>query len=255
MRRPFPALLLWFAACGGPSDDPDAAPPLADGPPATADAPPPDASMASPFLVGTWREVPSQVDGDIPPDQRPRLVLDASGTWTHTSPDETETGTYTADALALTAHGTDPDGEAYTITIGYVATADDLLLGALFPSGTVDGTVGTWIGDAIFNGVAIQQTMVFNADQTAHYERHEGTDVEMYDGTWAYEVDDVVFTTMIGSTTVHLHLQELRGVAIGGPLHERIPAGARVAGGTGRGGGRVFDLWLEPLSHAVRARR
>lgn len=234
MRTGSPVLaVLALAACGGGSSEPDA-PPAIDAVP--------DAGGASPNLVGSWRRLPDQVNPDVPVEMRDVLTLGADGSYALVEDGgaTTNTATYTADATALTVTGTTPEGTA-TLTLGYVATADRLMLGALFPVGAVDGTVGTWHGDADNNGTAITIDLELRADHTAHEEHRVGTDPpDVFDGTWAYDVDDVVFTTMIDTTTVNQHFAELRGVVIGNPFFERIPAAK--PGAAGRGGGPSAPL-------------
>jgi hypothetical protein len=228
-------LVLVLAACGGGSgDEPDAADVTADAP-AGADAAAADAEAAidavssdagppSPFLVGTWRAIPSQVDDEPPPiEDRPVLTLGDDGTWTLLEDGETETATWTADDADVTVVGIDDEGTPHTYVLGYVATADRLMLGALRPLGTVDGTVGTWDGVTTRDGVTIETTLVLRADNTAHLDQIRNDVVVVNrDGTWAHEVDDVVFTYVVGDGTFSIHFQELSGLCLGGPLFERI---------------------------------
>jgi hypothetical protein len=243
------AMVVAGAACGGDdssSGEPDA--PVAD-PPDAMPPPPPDASPASPFLVGEWRQLESQVS-PAPENERTLMTFVDDGTWTlvePTDPSETETGTWTADATTLNLT---VSTSGSTLTSWYLATPDRLMYGALLPVGVVDGTVGTWRGEASVNDEMVTATLELRADNTAHLERQEGTDpIEILDGTWAYDVDDVVFTTMIDTTTVNLHFKEIRGVAIGSPLFERLPAAPARARGTAapRPGRHVAWSWTDQV--------
>jgi hypothetical protein len=230
---PWFLILLAVPACGGDSGgDADAPPSVTDAVvQPMPDAAPPDGGPASELLIGTWRQLPSTFDGEPPPPPELRSVLTLAddGTYTVVDEDETEAGTYTADDRTITVTGEDESGP-YALSLDYLATADRLMLGALFPVGTADGTVGLWHGEAVFDGAAITHDLELRADNTAHYERHVvGGDSEVYDGTWSYVLEDVVFTTMIETVTVNVHYKEIRGEAIGGPLYERITPGERAA--------------------------
>lgn len=230
------SLALVFAACGGGSgDEPDGPGATADAPAGSADAAEPDAAPAtdavssdagppSPFLVGTWRVIPSQVS-DVPPpiEDRPVLTLGGDGTWSLLEDGETETATWTADDVDFTLVGIDDEGTPHTFVLGYVATSDRLMLNTLRPVGDVDGTIGTWFGAAMRDGVTRELTLILRADNTAHYEQtQDDVVITSRDGTWAYDVDDVVFTYVVGDATTHLHFQELPGICLGSPLLERI---------------------------------
>lgn len=194
--------LVLAAACGGdPGNDPDQ-------------------------LVGTWREIPSLVDGDVPLEERDRLIVGADGSYQVVEPDGVQTGTYTADDRDITLS---EGGE--TITMQYVVTDDRLLVGALTPDGDVDGLVGTWAGTAQRGDEHISLVLELRADETARYERDSsdptGDGDEVLEGTWRRDGGDLVTTYEIpsqsgGTITVNLHMQEIPGRALGSPLFERI---------------------------------
>jgi hypothetical protein len=230
--------LIVVAACGGggggdqidgPGESSDAPAGSADAPVGSADAEIAfdaglDAGPPSPFLVGTWRVIPNQVPDEPPPiEARPVLTLTEDGTWSLLEDGETETATWTADADDLTIVGIDDEGTPHTFVFGYVATTDRLMLSALRPVGIVDGSVGTWRGAATRDGETTETTLVLRADETARFEQlRDDVVVVSRDGTWTHDVDDVVFSYVVGDGTHRIHFQELPGVCLGSPLLERI---------------------------------
>jgi len=176
-------------------------------------------------LVGTWRELPSSFDSDTPVDMRTLITLADDGTY---AIDERDGGTdemasYTANGDTLTLTGTE-NGKTTTFIQNYLVTGDRFMLGALFPQGSIDGVVGTWRGSVTFNDDKITLTLDLHADNTVHSDIHGGkaTDNRVQDGTWKFEGDDVVASFVDGNTTTNVHMQQLEGRALGGPLYERI---------------------------------
>ncbi len=176
-------------------------------------------------LVGTWREIPSSFDGDTPIDQRSRITLGDDGSYRVEEPSHNsdESGTFVANSDTITLTGTE-DGKTSKFVDNYVVTGDRFLLGALFPQGTVDGVVGTWKGNVTLDTDTITLTLDLHADNTAHYDRKgsKPADNDVRDGTWKFEGDDVVTSFVNGGTTVNIHMQQLDGRALGGPLYERL---------------------------------
>jgi hypothetical protein len=185
------------AACGGGGSDPDQ-------------------------LVASWVEVPGTLD----PDEQDLLVFTADGTFTTTESDgDVTTGTYEADETALTITGTE-DGETHTFRMLYALEADELMLGALFPDGDVDGVVGTWRGEAAYDGAEATAEITLDPDGTGRYvvNRADG-EIDDHTGTWAPLDEEFVFTyeEVFEETeiTINVHFQQIPGVAIGGPLFRR----------------------------------
>jgi hypothetical protein len=226
------ALVFWCAACGG-GDDPatpvDAAPPQID---AAIDAAPQNPAE----LIGVWVKIPSQVqDPPPPPAERDRMRLASDGTFIYEEEGDDDTGMWSADSAKFTIIGsTSPSGPTSTITSAYRLSGTQLLLPAFLPTGAVTGSVGTWRSVSTTDTKTTTQMVTLRADMTATLEI-ESDNPRVYQGTWAYEVDDIVVTTMIQTTTVHLHFQEIRGVALGSLFEREVTAQAarpthRVAG-------------------------
>lgn len=184
----------------------------------------PDGGSDPADLIGTWRQVPSTFDGNVPVEMRAVLTLGKDGSYVLVQHDggDNKTAMYTADGTSITVSG-NASGTTFTQVEPYVATSDQLMLGALTPDGSIDGVVGIWGAAAKTNDDVITVSLELRQDNTAHYVHDETTgDSETDDGTWAFDQSDVVFTFKVMTTTVSLHLQQLPGLALGGPLFERI---------------------------------
>jgi len=196
-----PALVLALApiaACGGgsgPSSNPD-------------------------DLVASWREIPSTFrDPGEPTDL---LEISDGDRFMLTEPDGTiNIGEWSADDqdLTFTYH---EDGQATDFRSHYVLDGSKLLTGALFPDGAVDGTVGTWRGDASIGSASFERTLTLTADGVAHYVDQSAGEDSDRTGTWSHDGADVVISFEEGGFTLNIHFQELPGIAIGGPLYERL---------------------------------
>jgi hypothetical protein len=210
----FLALPFVIAACG---DDPEAKPDAAPAIDAMIDAP----TQSSSDLVGVWIKIPSQVDETPPPPaERDRFRVNADGTFVYEEEGDDDTGTWTADAATITIMGNNgPGTPVRTITAEYLIKDMRLVWPAFLPMGAVDGAVGTWRSKTTDDGMVVTQTFQVRADMTATLQVDSDEQL-ILQGTWAYEVDDLVFTTMIEQTTLNLHFQEIRGVALG-PLYDR----------------------------------
>ena len=231
------------AACGGgPATEPDASSQID----AAIDAAP----QRPESLIGVWVKIPSQVqDPPPPPAERDRFRLNADGTFIYEEEGDDDVGTWTADTTTFTMMGSNaPGGPTMTLSCAYRLEATQLVVPAFLPVGTVDGSVGTWRTVTTKDAKVTTQTLELRADSTATM-RIESDDPRLLQGTWAYDVDDVVFTTMIDTTTLNIHLQEIRGVALGSLFEREVAAMASLPRRMRRGAGehveyRDLQAWL-----------
>lgn len=182
-----------------------------------------DSSGSSdPDLVGTWRQLESSFN-PTPVDMRTVITLGDDGTYAIDEHGTHEMADYTANGERITLTATE-NGKTITFIENYFATSDRLMLGALFPIGSIDGVVGSWRGSTTYDSDEITLTVDLHADNTVHRERMGGKadDNSVRDGTWKFEGDEVITTFVEGATTIDLHAQLLDGRALGGPLYERI---------------------------------
>jgi hypothetical protein len=169
-------------------------------------------------LVGTWRYLPKQSIGDVPEAERQVVTFAADGSYEIRAIDDVESGHFVAHGRDLTI---DPGGDHW-ITTNYLATADRLLVDAMFPVGAVDGTAGVWRGAQSADAGSATVTLTFDPDGGGRLEQ-TGPATTDVDGTWTHVGDDVVFTYLSRSgTPVPKRYQEVPGVAVGEWLYERI---------------------------------
>jgi hypothetical protein len=169
-------------------------------------------------LVGTWRYLPKLSIGDVPVDERQVVVFGADGRYEIASRHGVERGRFTVDDRDVTI---DPGGGRW-ITTSFLATADRLLVDAMFPIGDVDGTTGVWSGAQRADAGESTVTLALAADGTGQLEQ-TGPAAGLVDGTWVHAGADVVFTYVTpNGTRVDKHYQEVTGAAVGEWLYERI---------------------------------
>ena len=175
MLKPSVLLVAFLAACGNGEDS------LLGGDP-----------------TGTWRQLPNVADDD-PPDpveERHLLEFAADGTFIERDgvADEASFGSWRTEGgnLVLTE-----DGETGSFSLPYRASADTFVLGALTPTGSTDGLVGTWSATTDQSSELVIVTMDLRADMTATiaYDRETMPD-ESYDGTWTAVGNDARITVM-----------------------------------------------------------
>ena len=113
-------------------------------------------------VLGMWRELPSATDdAPSPIADRVTLTFDSNGGLVH------KTGTLTRNYTYSIANGTlTIDMGASTVARPYVATTDRLLMSVLSSAGVVDGPIGTWQEDALYDGEQVQNTLELRADMT-----------------------------------------------------------------------------------------
>jgi hypothetical protein len=179
------------------------------------------------LLIGTWRELPSQNDGDVPTAKRAVLtVTDDMMSIVHAD-GSSELAAYTADDETLSVSGT-ASGKTFSQTGPYLVTRDRLLVGAILPTGRTDGVVGSWHADLVLDAEHVALDLELRADNTVHYDRESTTRAaEIFEGTWTAVGDDVKLTIPVrngqGQTVnVNLFLKQLPGQALGDELYERL---------------------------------
>jgi hypothetical protein len=174
--------------------------------------------------TGRWRQVPNLADDD-PPDpveERHLLELAADGTFIERdgTADEPAFGTWRTEGgqLVLTE-----DGETGTFSLPYRASGNTFVMGALTPTGSTDGLVGTWSATTDQSGELIIVTMDLRADMTMtiEYDRETMPD-ESYTGTWTAVGNDARLTFMPEENfTITTQVTLVEGV-LGNP-YERLP--------------------------------
>lgn len=176
-----------------------------------------------PSIVATWRELPNALADEIPPvAERTVWTFGDDGTVSMVEDGVTSAATYTLDGDALTLTVVDPN-ETLTIETTVLVGDDELVYGAIFPEGAVDGAVGTWGGDTTVNDRASRTTLTVRADQTAHMVQVSGTDPEtILDGTWAESGDSMMFTFMTDPQTTQRTWVHRQGEEAMGQKMERI---------------------------------
>jgi hypothetical protein len=164
-------------------------------------------------FVGTWRYRPYDPTRTAVED-REVVELRADGTYAIRDKRSTEVGTYVVADGAITTHAS----TGQTIVTGVAATADALIIGAMFAGGDNDGVLGTWVGKQVVADATTMTELVVAGDGTAHVV--ETADItRTADATWVEEDPFVVVTFTDPTRTKPLPV--LPGVAIGSWLYER----------------------------------
>src|SRR5262245_46411224 len=181
--------------------------------------PDPGAGSSPARLVGTWREVLTSVDTKQPDV----LTVNADGSFRQDTDHGTILGTYEADATSLTirsGQGT----VVHELVEDYVLEGDQMLAGALLPTSSIDGLVGTWHGDVLVDQTeSIDLDLDVRSDGSVHYSRDSTKDGhEAFDGQWSLDGGDFVTTLRVGANAVALHWKSITSRGIGNPMFERV---------------------------------
>jgi hypothetical protein len=214
MWQPISAILAVGALVGceqrapAPEVPPDASSLALD----AADASP-DSASASPFVVGTWRELPSSPASD-------EFIIHPDGSYMFVEDGVVESGAWAADDKLLTL-----TAQQGSVTTTYVATDHRFLYYAMFAVGVTNGAVGTWRGELTVFGIGVTNTLELRADRTSRREKQQDAEpLEIHEGTWTLENDHVVVTEQ----TPQPHSERLwllPGVALGAYVYERLQGG------------------------------
>jgi hypothetical protein len=166
-------------------------------------------------IVGTWRFLPRDPTR-TPPEEREVVELAADGGYAIRNRRGTQTGTYELDGAYLTI-GADTDA---WITTGIAASADRLLIDAVFPAAVgADGLVGTWAGAQSSPQATTEIEIELRGDGSARVSQSgslEGEDA----ATWAMEEPFAVLT--FDHPTRAKAFGAIPGVAIGEWMYERL---------------------------------
>ena len=154
-----------------------------------------------PSIIASWREVPNALAEEVPVADRTVWTFGEDGVLTVRDGGDAETLAYELEGDRLIMRITNPN-DPFKLEVGVQVGDDTLIYGTLFPTGAVDGAVGTWIGEVEIDDVPGSTTLTIRVDGTVRItSSRAGGDPSVLEGTWAERDSSLMFSFMTDPQT------------------------------------------------------